>query len=78
MGHKKRCSFLSTVYVGNSFPFDKCLASYAGDARRIAVGLRVKCTFFFFLCHCNQIQNGSTVRSALLELFHAYRRTKLF
>jgi len=53
MGHKTHCSFLSAVYVGNSFPFDNCLASYAGDARRTAVGLRVKCTFF--LCHCNQI-----------------------
>jgi len=54
MGQKTRCSFLSIVYVGNSFPFDKCLASYAGDRRRTAVGLRVKRTFFF-LCHCNQI-----------------------
>jgi len=46
MGHKMCCSFLSTVCVANSFPFDKCLASYAGDAPRTAVGLRVKCTFF--------------------------------
>jgi len=46
MGHKTCRSFLSAISVGNSFPFDKCLASYAGDALRTAVGLRVKCTFF--------------------------------
>jgi len=48
MGHQTCCSFLPTVCVGNSFSFDKCLASYAGDARRTCVGLCVKCTFFFY------------------------------